>query len=305
MSVELRWLEYAYEVYKQGSFTKAADRLRVAQPSLSQQVAKLERELGTRLFVRGHAAAVPTDQGRRLLSYAEQMLRLRNDLLREAAEASEGMDRTLAIGTPAITGGHVLPPLLQAFAAKYPEVQVRIVEETTECLEELAVSGVTDLSILALPIGDQRLETRPMLTEPLYLAVPPGKEYQSGKTPSRQSDATPASLLSDYATAPFILLKSGFGFRGTVLALCAEHGFQPRVAYETSSVETAQTMVAYGLGVTVIPAMVRRFTAPMPTYLGLGSLTTRTLVFAYRKDRYLSLAAQAFLNVWQDVAERS
>lgn len=304
--MELRWLEYAYEVYRQGSFTKAADRLRVAQPSLSQQVAKLERELGARLFVRGHAAAVPTDQGRRLLSYAEQMLRLRDDLLREVAEASGSMNRTLAIGTLAITGGHVLPPLLQAFAAKHPDVQVRIVEETTECLEELTASGATDLSILALPVDDQRLETRPMLTEPLYLAVPPGRYGTAWEVSSvMPSHPMTDGLLSDYADAPFIMLKSGFGFRGTVLALCAEYGFSPRIAYETSSVETAQTMVAHGLGVTVVPAMVRRFTAPMPIYIELGSSTTRTLVFAFRKDRYLSLAAQAFLNVWRDVAKRS
>ncbi|MHB1628649.1 MAG: LysR family transcriptional regulator [Bacilli bacterium] len=304
--MELRWLEYAYEVYRQGSFTKAAGRLRVAQPSLSQQVAKLERELGARLFVRGHAAAVPTDQGRRLLSYAEQMLRLRDDLLREVAEASGGMNRTLAIGTLAITGGHVLPPLLQAFAAKHPDVQVRIVEETTECLEELTAAGETDLSILALPVDDQRLETRPMLTEPLYLAVPPERDGRAWEVSSAlPSQPTIDGPLSSYADAPFIMLKSGFGFRGTVLALCAEYGFSPRIAYETSSVETAQTMVAHGLGVTVVPAMVRRFTAPMPVYIELGSSTTRTLVFAFRKDRYLSLAAQAFLNVWLDVAKRS
>jgi len=303
--MELRWLEYAFEVYKQGSFTKAANRLRVAQPSLSQQVAKLERELGARLFVRGHAAAVPTDQGRRLLSYAEQMLRLRDDLLREAAETSEGMNRVLSIGTLAITGGHVLPPLLQAFAAKHPEVRVRIVEETTARLEELTANGETDLSILALPIGDQRLETRSMLTEPLYLAVPPDRDFAVRNVSRKQSDKAHSALLSDYASAPFIVLKSGYGFRGTVFALCAEHGFQPRIAYETSSVETAQTMVAHGLGVTVIPAMVRRFTKPMPTYLGLGNAATRTLVFAYRKDRYLSLAAQAFLNVWLEGRERA
>ena len=288
--MDLRMMEYACEVYRQRSFTKAAEALRVAQPSLSQQLAKLEDELGVTLFDRGRTGAIPTKHGDRFVEQAEQILRMQEDLIREMRERSQGMVGELVIGAPAITGGRILPPLIREFNQKYKDTHVRLVEETTDQLEHLAVQGVTDLSILALPIRDERLATTTLLTESLYLAVP-AMEQREGRGVS----------LKDYATSPFILLKNGYGFRQTVLALCAENGFQPDIAYETSSIETAQALVAHGLGVTVVPEMVRRQAGVVPVYYPLDPPATRTLVFVYRKDRYLSLAAQAFLQVYQEL----
>ncbi|WP_245926299.1 LysR family transcriptional regulator [Sulfoacidibacillus thermotolerans] len=295
----MRWIEYALEVYRQASFTRAAEAMCVAQPSLSQQVAKLERELGVVLFERGHSAVTPTEAGRRFIHYAEEILRLRDDLAREMHERGQGMGKELVLGAPAITGGHVLPPVLHAFTSRFPQVRVRFIEETTEALEELAVSGVTDLTLLSLPLRDERLAVHALFTEPLYLAVP--QELAPKECKGFREEAQLRVKLSDFASRPFILLKQGYGFRDTVLALCAEAGFQPLIAYETSSIETAQALVANGLGVTVVPAMVRRVGSPKPAYLLLDSEPTRTLVFAYRKDRYLSLVARAFLEVFEDV----
>ena len=295
-------LEYACEVYRQRSFTKAATMLCVAQPSLSQQLAKLEDELGVKLFERGRSGVFPTKHGERFVEQAEQILRMQDDLLREMRERSQGMGGELVIGAPAITGGRVLPPLIWAFNQKFKDTRVRLVEETTDQLEQLAVQGTTDLSILALPIRDERLATTPLLTEALYLAVPSIAQSGVSKMDREQVNTGRRGVsLKNYATSPFILLKNGYGFRQTVLALCAENGFQPDIAYETSSIETAQTLVAHGLGVTVVPAMVRRQTAASPIYYPLDPPATRTLVFVYRKDRYLSLAAQAFLQVYQEL----
>ncbi|MCY0893388.1 MAG: LysR family transcriptional regulator [Acidibacillus sp.] len=290
--MELRWIEYALEVYRQGSFTRAAAQLSVAQPSLSQQVAKLERELSVVLFHRGHAAVTPTEAGRRFIEYATEMMRLRDDLAREMRERGLGMEKELVIGAPAITGGHVLPPALHAFTSQFGDVRVRFVEETTEALEEMAASGLTDLTLLSLPLRDERLTVHKVLTEALYLAVPSNKDYTERK-------GCGASL-SEYAHIPFIMLKQGYGFRETVLAMCAEAGFQPQMAYETSSIETAQELVAHGLGVTIVPAMVRRVDSPKLLYLALDTQPTRTLVFAYRKHCYLSLAATTFLKVFEE-----
>ncbi len=303
--MEMRWIEYALEVYRKRSFTRAAVQLSVAQPSLSQQVAKLERELGVTLFERGHSAATPTEAGWRFIEYAENILRLRDDLAREMQERGQGMGKDLVIGAPAITGGHVLPPVLQAFTSRFHDVRVRFVEETTEALEELAVSGATDLTLLSLPLRDERLAVRRVYTESLYLAVPEASSSCAlhADACSEQVSTMKSIALSDYASSPFILLKHGYGFRETVLSLCAEAGFQPYVAYETSSIETAQSLVACGLGVTIVPAMVRRIGTPRPRYLMLDTQPTRTLVFAFRNDRYLSLTAEAFLDVFAEVSQ--
>lgn len=306
-------MEYALEVARCQSFTKAAAQLHVAQPSLSQQIAKLEQELGVRLFHRQRGAVLPTQDGERFVEQAAQILRLRDDLAREMRERAEGVGRELVIGAPAITGGHVLPPLLREFERRYPQTRVRLVEETTERLEHMTALGGTDLSVLALPLEEGQLAVHPLLTEPLYLVLP--RERRAWMPPalaefvesSHQVAAPPVPFgevpLSELAQAPFIMLKHGYGFRRTVLSLCAESGFQPYVAYETSSVETAQAMAAHGLGVTLAPAMVAvQSVPPIPLYAIPVGGPTRTLVFAYRPDRYLSLAARALIEISTELA---
>ncbi len=299
--VDLRMMEYACAVYRQGSVTKAAEVLCVAQPSLSQQLAKLEDELRVVLFVRGRGGAVPTAHGERFVEQAEHILRLQEDLVREMRERSQGMGSELVVGAPAITGGRVLPPIISAFHERYPATRVRLIEETTEELERLAARGETDLCLLALPIREDRLTTIPLFTEALYLVVPLKVTGEWERGVASGVDDSLGVALKTYAKAPFILLKHGYGFRQTVLALCAESGFQPDVAYETSSIETAQTLVAHGLGVTIVPALVRRQGGQGPVYYRLDPPATRTLVFAYHKDRYLGLAARAFLQVYREV----
>lgn len=307
--MEIRLLKYVATLAKTGSFTRAADILRIAQPSLSQQIAKLEHEIGTQMFVRGRGRVTPTPDGARFLERAEQLIQLHDDLEREMRERTEGMGRELTIGTTAITGGHVLPPLLRAFQKRFPNVHVHLVEGSTAGLEELTEGGSVDLSILSLPLRNPHLSYKPMLTEPLLLALPQAQEeWMSDKLRRVMSSASGASLptlhLTELADMPFVLLKEGYGFRSTVLQICAENGFQPNIAYETSSIETAQSLVANGLGVTFVPEMVAHRGGPhAPTYVSVTKSLTRTLVFAYPENRYVSLAAQKFLEVYRSTHE--
>ncbi len=303
MQLDIRWMKYALEVHRQQSFTRAAAALRVAQPSLSQQIAKLEQELGLTLFYRQRRSVAATPEGRHFLEKAEHIVSLQEDLVREMQERSQGMGGQLSIGTPAITGEHVLPPLLRAFQRRYPEVQVRFVEESPTALVELTAKGMTDLSILPLPVEDPRLTTEPLLTEPILLALPPEQTSWMGileNCLNEDGNIRKPVPLTDCSRMPFILLKSGYGFRRTVLELCAKAGFQPHIAFETSSIEMAQSLVAHGLGVTLIPHMVRRPSEPRPLYCDLADRPTRTLAFIFRKKRYLSLSARAFVDVCRE-----
>lgn len=300
--MDFRTLEYILAVSKARSFTKAALAMNVAQPSLSQQIGKLERELGVTIFVRRQSGVLLTPEGERFVTQADSLLRQRDDLLREMAERSGGMGSELILGAPAITGGHVLPPLLRRFTDLYPQVRIHLLEETTERLEELTVNGATDLTILALPLHDSRLSTKPLLTERIVIALPTtmpawGRSYLP--------DAPPEIDLKEVADAPFILLKRGYGFRETCLTLCAERGFTPKIAFETSSVETAQALVAAGLGVTLIPEMVMRTDDQALHFAQLSTKPTRTLVFAYVKDRFLSMAARRFMALYEEIQEAS
>ncbi len=302
--MDTRLLYYAIEVGGQRSFTKAAERLHIAQPSLSQQIAKLEQELGLRLFHRSHHAISPTPDGLRFLELAERVVGLQEDLVREMQERRTGMGGELTVGTPAITGEHVLPPLLENFQIRHPQIRVRIVEDSPLALERAAVKGITDIAILPLPLEDANLSAQPILTEPILLALPARwQPWMSAWQCRHLIEGELGSLCSPVALAtvsraPFIVLKAGYGFRQTVRELCARAGFQPEIAYETSSVEMAQSLVGHGLGITLVPAMVKRpDRAKAPRYYELAERPSRTLAFVYRRDRYLSLAAHEFLSM--------
>lgn len=294
--METRLLQYAVEIYKQKSFTRAAHQLRIAQPSLSQQIAKLENELGVRLFLRGRGKVIPTSEGLHFLRKAEKILQMHEDLKREMLEQRESMSRELTIGTTVITGGHVLPPLLQSFRHRYPQVQIRLVEESTAQIIKLTTKGQVDLSILALPVENTQLTIKKMLTEEIFLALP--RVPQPWLPLDLPFSTTRPVSLKLLAHAPFILLKKGYGFRQTTLELCAESGFQPRIAFETSSIHTALALTKHGLGVTLVPKMVISEGPSDLLYLPLDSHPTRTLVFATQKERYQSLATQAFLQLY-------
>jgi DNA-binding transcriptional LysR family regulator len=303
--MEIRLFEYALEIYKDKSFTRAAEHLHIAQPSLSKQIAKLERELGVTLFERKPGCPVePTPNGLVFVKQAEKILQMRDDLKREIFERKEGIRGKLAIGSTAITGGHVLPPILKAYKDEYPNVRIELFEESTEKLIDLTARGLVDISILSLPVEDSRLNTIPMLTEPLYLVLPKEQAQWMPLMDDSNISTTQNTLpIADFANCPFILLKQGFGFRRTVLELCARAGFEPQIAYETSSIETAQSLVGHGLGISIVPEMVIRQSAYQffLTYFKLESNPTRTLVFTYKKERYLSMNARALVKIFENI----
>lgn len=223
-------------------------------------------------------------------------------MLREMGEAAYEVGKELNIGAPAVTGGYVLPGLLKTFCQTYPHVHVQLIEESPRELEKLLLAGQLDLAILSMPVEHESLKTKQMLTEPLLLAVPQtAQPWLTGElneiiNQADQKGAVPFRLLED---AAFIMLKEGYGFRQVVTELCLHHGFQPKITFETSHIQTAQALVKNGLGVTVVPKMVAQEDRNEVTYLKIDSCPTRTLVFAYVEERYLTKAAQALMDLYQ------
>lgn len=286
--MEIRLFQYVIEVYKMKSFTKAAANLHIAQPSLSKQISKLEDELGILLFNRYSTGIEITEKGKLFVVRAQAILRMHDNLQKELEDSKNIKENSITIGVTPITGGHVLPPLLKQFMHQYQTVKVKFLEDSSENILKLLVNAKVDFALLSLPIKDERLKYEPFLTEALYLAVP--KNSPNWLPPL-------SNRLTDYESCPFILLKSGFDFRSKVLSLCANHQFQPAVAYETSSIETAQALVLNGLGVTIVPEMVIKHDNPSTIrYIKLEH-ATRTLVFAHVKDFYLSQASKNFIHM--------
>ncbi len=290
--MELHHLRYFVAVARHGSFTRAARQHNVAQPSLSQQIRRLEEELGAPLFERTGPIRL-TAVGEVLLPRAERILAEVEAAVQEVRE-SLGLRRgRVVVGTTPISGSHVLPPVVAAFRRQYPGVTVILREENTATLLDLAHRGETDMSLVTAPVTGLDLEVLPLITEDLLLAVPPGHRLAGAGIVE----------LAEAAGEPFILLKEGMGFRDVVLAACAAAGFLPDTVFESSHMETVQSLVAVGMGVALVPRMIlMRDRTPAPVFLELPPpRPTRTLSLVWRRDRYLPQAAQAFVEVTRQI----
>jgi len=285
-------LQYAIQIANERNFSRAAEKLHIAQPSLSQQLSKLEKELGVLLFKRSTNSVELTHAGSVFVEKAQQIVDMADQLRREMEDIADMRKGRLVVGSLPMTGSHVLPHVLPVFREAYPNIEVVLIEETTRQLEHLTASGGTDVSLLSLPLIEPSLAYQPVIEEGICLAVPPDH-------PLADHGEAPVSV-ARLRDEPFILLKKGQGFRAIAHDLCAAAGFDPKVVFESGHIETVQALVAAGMGIAFLPRMVTRndWQGRAPVYLNLEGNPTRTLVIAYRKGRYLSNAAEAFISTF-------
>ncbi|MFD2115906.1 LysR family transcriptional regulator [Paenibacillus yanchengensis] len=294
--MEFRQLQYVLQIAKEQNFSRAAEKLHIAQPSLSQQLSKLEQELGLLLFRRTTNSVEVTPAGQVFIERAQHIMDAVEQLKQEMDDLAQMKRGRLVIGTLPITGSHVLPLVLPAFGKKYPQIEVVLVEETTAKLEQLTISGGTDISFLSLPLIDNTLEWSPFLEEEIWLAVPKSHKLANYKQP------VALEMLQD---EPFIGLKRGQGFRQITVDLCVKAGFTPKIVFESSNIETIQSLVGGGMGIAFVPQMLARAARSefAPVYLPLQSKPTRTLIIASRKGRYVSKAAEAFIQTLHETMQ--
>jgi LysR family transcriptional regulator, hydrogen peroxide-inducible genes activator len=202
----------------------------------------------------------------------------------------------LIVGSLPITGSHILPLVLPVFQSRYPEIEIILVEDTSNRLENLTSNGQTDISLLTLPLHEPSLTYQKLIDEEIWLALPPQHDLLQAKNQPSHSES-PWIQISDLKKEPFIVLKKGQGFRQITEELCLSAGFQPNIVFESSNIDTVQSLVAAGMGIAFVPSMIaRKQGSPFtPAYLPLQDKPHRTLVIAYRKGRYLSKAAEAFI----------
>lgn len=294
--MEFRQLLYTIQIASEKNFSRAAEKLHIAQPSLSQQLSKLEKELGVLLFKRSTNSVELTYAGSVFVDKAKQIVDMADQLRREMEDIADMRKGRIVVGSLPMTGSHVLPHVLPAFREAYPNIEIVLIEESTKRLEQLTASGETDVSLLSLPLIEPSLAYLPVIEEGICLAVPPDHPLAD---PVYKDQIIPISRLLD---EPFVLLKKGQGFRAIAHDLCASAGFDPHVVFESGNIETVQSLVAAGMGIAFLPKMVTRhdWSGRAPVYLNLEGNPTRTLVIAYRKGRYLSNAAEAFITTFRD-----
>src|SRR5215467_9929010 len=170
--MEVHQLRYFCAVAETGSFTRAAEREQVAQPSLSQQVIKLEEELGGRLFDRLGRAIRLTDLGQVFLPRARTILSAMRAAKQEVAEKRSGVAGPVSVGVIPTIAPYLLPAKLASFSRKYPLATITVVEDVTIRLLDRLRAGRLDLAIMALPVRGNDLECSPLRTERLFAILP-------------------------------------------------------------------------------------------------------------------------------------
>lgn len=283
--MQLHQLRYLCAIVDTGSFSRAAEFCHVAQPSLSQQISKLEGELATRLFDRLGRRVRLTDAGRAFLPHARTVLH-QMELARYEVDGQRRDARgTVAVGVIPTIAPYFMPKQIAAFTRNFPEAKLRIVEETTPVLVESLRNLAVDVAILSLPLKHRDFEIFPLMTERLYAALPPDHP---------KARATSISL-RELRDESFVLLRESHCFRGIALEACERARLNPRVAFESGQFSSLLGMVAAGVGVTLVPEMaIQRDTGCRFVKVGDAS-ASRTIAAARLKGRSFSRVQETFL----------
>lgn len=286
--MEMHQLRYVVAVARTGNFSRAAEQCRVAQPSLSQQIQKLENELGERLFDRMKREVKLTAHGEAFLPRAVKILEEVDAAKREANDAKQLLQGTLTIGVLPTIAPYLLPRVLATFARRYPGVEIVVQEDTTERLLRLALAYEIDLALASEPIRHQRLEVRELFSEELLLALPHGHPL----TRNRAVNA------SDLGGERLIVMKEGHCLGDQVLGFCDRRDVKPQISFRSAQLETVQALVCAGLGISLIPAMAaRKKRGTMPQYRSFQSpRPQRKIIALWPRQRPLSRAASEFLH---------
>lgn len=297
--MELRQLQYTLQIAAERNFSRAAEKLHIAQPSLSQQLSKLEKELGVLLFQRNTSTVELTHAGVTFVEQAQKIVDAVELLRQEMSDISQLRKGKVVVGSMPITGSHLLPHVLPAYKQAYPDIEITLLEDAGGALEKLTASGKADLSLLSLPLQEPSLSYVAIGEERIDLAVPPHHPLAKRADPEHPVPVTMEELRDE----SFIVLKKGQGFRKLTFDLCEKAGFDPQVVFESNNIETVQSLVATGMGITLVPRFIAR--APrsefVPVYVPLAEpVPSRTLVVAYRQGRVLSKAAEAFIQTFKD-----
>ncbi len=287
--MELRQLEYFVAVVETGSFSQAAERCSVAQPSLSQQIIKLEKELGYPLFERLGRRIAITDAGNLLYPRAKSIL---SDVqhAKHSIMSDSSSDRgSLSVGIIPTLGPYLLYETVTQFKQQYPDVKLEIREDMTQGIMNQLLNAELDIGFVSLPIENKQIVTDKLFLEPLYVAVRSDHILA-------QSQSVDIATLSN---TPFIRLSDQNCLSDQLDAFCYVQKIDPPTIYHTTQLATVMEYVRLGMGVSIVPA------CAVATYHGDGLVfkhisqnsLDRVIVSARHQGRTESEVSKTFTHI--------
>jgi DNA-binding transcriptional LysR family regulator len=286
--MELRHLRYFIAVAEELHFSRAAERLHMAQPPLSQQIQQLEAELGVELLHRRTKRQVQlTEAGQVFLQEAYQLLAQLEQAIHRTQRTGRGEEGHLVVGFTSSVAYDILPSLLQRFRAEYPAVRLVLQELTTSQQEQAFQDGRIQVGFGHPPINEEELNLTCILQESLIVALP-DRHLLAQK---------PQVSVRSLANEPFILFPRalGSGLYDQILSLCQQANFSPQVAQEAIQMQTIIGLVSGGMGIAIVPASMQNLQRVGVVYRPIEETTplVETAVIWRKTDS--SPVLQAFL----------
>jgi DNA-binding transcriptional LysR family regulator len=281
--MEFLQLKYFQTVARLEHMTKAAEELRIAQPSLSKTIARLEEDLGVPLFDRQGRKIQLNAFGKVFLKRVERAFHELSEGKREIKDLA-GLSQetiTLAVSIP-----RILPDLLGSFLNQYPHVRFQQFLESTSSMKRQLEDAEIEFCISSVPIEGPEIVWEPLMTEEIFLIVPPGHRLA-------ERDSIHLHEVKDES---FISMNTGYGFRNLTDEFCREAGFIPHIAFEGDEPGVIGELVRQGLGIAFVPALtsLRNSDTLSKRLRIIEPRCQRTIGLGWSKRRYLSSTAQQF-----------
>lgn len=283
--MELRQLEYFQMASRLKNITRAAERLRVSQPNITVAIKKLEAELGIQLFDRSQKQLSLTPEGAVFLTRIELALRNIQDAILEVNDYKQLQKGTIKIGIPAMIGSYLFPKIFSSFQRRYSHLDVYLYEEGSMAIREQLERDELDFGIVIITDASPTLQLLPMSNNQLMACVPPNHPLSDGSS----------IALSDLDNTDLIMLKEGSYLRHLVLQKLKASNISPDIVLESNQIETVKGLVSSGVGLAFLLDFIVHNT-PGIKVMPLAEPIFIDIGLAWKKDRYISRAAQSFID---------
>ena len=308
------WKKYVYEVYKERSFTKAAQNLYISQPSLSARIKKIEEIIGEPLFDRSTTPLQLTEVGKVYIEAAEEITQIEQRVENYINDLAGLKTGNLAVGASTLFAAYVVPSLITKFNQKFPDVHIQLIEGNTAELEEMLGSNALDFVIDNYHYDSILYNKELYCEENILLAVPKHfavneelgmyqLSYKNIKNKNYLSQKYPAVPLGRFADLPFIMLTQGNDTRTRGDRLCRNVGFKPNIVLEFNQQSTAYMASSTQLGATFISDIL---VSQLPTFENLvyykldGEEAKRKVFFYYKTHKYKTRVMEEFIRMMHE-----
>ena len=308
------WKKYVYEVYKERSFTKAAQNLYISQPSLSARIKKIEEIIGEPLFDRSTTPLQLTEVGKVYIEAAEEITQIEQRVENYINDLAGLKTGNLAVGASTLFAAYVVPSLITQFNQKFPDVHIQLIEGNTAELEEMLGSNALDFVIDNYHYDSILYNKELYCEENILLAVPKHfavneelgmyqLSYKNIKNKNYLNQKYPAVPLGRFADLPFIMLTQGNDTRTRGDRLCRNVGFKPNIVLEFNQQWTAYMASSTQLGATFISDIL---VSQLPTFENLvyykldGEEAKRKVFFYYKTHKYKTRVMEEFVRMMHE-----